>query len=200
MSESIKKEEKSIAVESGSSDSEEKSNELTTSQSESENPEILPPIPDAFEMEEPSEKDEMTDLKAGFESHHDKFVSSFIEPLQHAYQAGLYLIALKKKVKADDGKWLDWMEKNYPKVNIRTAQRYMALARNNTWEEVKIKSESYLKNDEKLLSTSKPTGFILKYRDKEPAEIVTQLKDKLGEELLREVIQKGKDLYLSNES
>jgi Protein of unknown function (DUF3102) len=59
----------------------------------------------------------------------DAAEADFVSAVQHAIRAGELLIEAKAQMK--HGKWLDWVASHDgPHVSPRTAQRYMAVARN----------------------------------------------------------------------
>jgi hypothetical protein len=70
---------------------------------------------------------ELDALATRINASHQQFLEAVRDSLEHARQAGVLLLQAKEKVKAADGSWERWVQKNC-RFTLSTAQRYMRVA------------------------------------------------------------------------
>lgn len=98
-------------------------------------PESQPTLTAQAPEESARTDDTLESIAEEINAAHGMVGSLALSSLDHARQAGLLLIAARKKI--DHGGWLPWLEAN-TSVPERTAQRYMRIAKN--WDKISTKS------------------------------------------------------------
>ena len=108
---------------------------------------------EAASTQEISTSNSLADLAARINEEHQAVVAAARTTLQHAFNAGEFLLAAKAQV--PHGYWGDWLRENC-EVSERSAQKYMQLARHRIGSEANPPLTADLTIDEALCSLAKP--------------------------------------------
>ena len=108
---------------------------------------------EAASTQEISTSNSLADLAARINEEHRAVVAAARTTLQHAFNAGEFLLAAKAQV--PHGYWGDWLRENC-EVSERSAQKYMQLARHRIGSEANPPLTADLTIDEALCSLAKP--------------------------------------------